>query len=323
MTSFIVRPIKQEEWEKFAAIGCAPEHVAGCQRYLEQMLAAGSMRIDWCFVAEEAGQLIGRIASWTLPSVGKPLDFVLIDLPWEREDYLAIGSALVQEVVALVRSLGGEQVGHVLDTPAVSPQWQHHPERRQALLSHLGFQVERKTNRFEWNSAVQGKEFDSRSIAAQKAGELQYRSLEDVGQDAFVQAVMRVSEGTFDQFIREERERLGALEQANSFFTELQHMTYEPNWWQLAYTPAGELVGLIMPTQTPGFATIGYIGVVPEQRGKGYVHALLYHGTRILLDSGAVVIRTDTDIDNVPMAQAFLAAGYHLFTLRSEYLVKS
>src|SRR5947207_1973842 len=51
------------------------------------------------------------------------------------------------------------------------------------------------------------------------------------------------------------------------------------------------LVGLVMPTNSLTAGTIGYIGVVPEQRGHGYSHDLLVHGTATLQAAGITMIR--------------------------------
>lgn len=47
------------------------------------MFDAGSMRPEWCFVIEEGDRSLGHVALWTLPGMGKPLDLVLLDVPWE------------------------------------------------------------------------------------------------------------------------------------------------------------------------------------------------------------------------------------------------
>jgi GNAT superfamily N-acetyltransferase len=62
-------------------------------------------------------------------------------------------------------------------------------------------------------------------------------------------------------------------------------MEYDPAWWELAFTTDDRLAGLVMPTQLPSAATIGYIGVAPEMRGKGYGEVLLVRGMATLLKS--------------------------------------
>jgi RimJ/RimL family protein N-acetyltransferase len=96
-------------------------------------------------------------------------------------------------------------------------------------------------------------------------------------------------------------------------------LEHDPSWWRLAYTSEGDLVGLIMASKNPTSPVIGYIGVVPEHRGRGYVDNLLATGTDTLRAAGAEQVRADTDIHNVPMAAAFRRAGYTEFATRREY----
>lgn len=71
-----------------------------------------------------------------------------------------------------------------------------------------------------------------------------------------------------------------------------------------------------MPAENSRWPNIGYIGVVPDQRGHGYSMDLLAQGTRTLIAEGAKRIIADTDLDNTPMANAFLSMGYRQFATR-------
>lgn len=307
-----IRPIQFEELAAFVALHTPAEHIPALRDYVDKMLSRGSMQIERCFVVEDAGQLLGRLAYWTLPSIGVPHDIVLLDLPW-TEDYLASGTPLLQDTLAAMRKIGAGDIGHALDVPAMWPQWQHFPEARHTLLSHVGFTIERETRRFERTTA---------GIQPTVSERLVFRSFTDVGEDVFLNAVERISASSFDQRTRSERAELGAAAEARKTFLVIQSMDYEPDWWQLAYTVDGTLVGLSMPTRNPTYATIGYIGVVPEQRGRGYINDLLAQATMILAGTGADVIRTDTDVANFPMANAFRRAGYTEFAHRREYILR-
>ncbi|MCO6005046.1 GNAT family N-acetyltransferase [Actinoallomurus purpureus] len=81
-------------------------------------------------------------------------------------------------------------------------------------------------------------------------------------------------------------------------------------WWRLAYTPGGDLVGLVVPTRNHTAPVVGLIGVVPEQRGHGYAFDLLAECTHLLACQGAERILADTDVTNTPMVAAFAKAGY-------------
>lgn len=150
-------------------------------------------------------------------------------------------------------------------------------------------------------------------------GRVIFRSLLEVGEPAFIHAINRGSASTLDRQIAHERAAHGPLSQAREIYHDLQKMSFAPEWWELAFTPDDQLIGFIIPTKSPTFATIGYIGVLPEHRGHGYVDLLLNRGMSTLIQAGETFIRADTDLRNQPMANSFLRAGFQLFAQRSEY----
>jgi predicted N-acetyltransferase YhbS/RimJ/RimL family protein N-acetyltransferase len=312
-----IRTVRAEELDLFVEAG-SPEHREEVVRYLQSMFAADSMRPEWCFVAqeEEEDRTLGRVAFWTLPGMEEPFALVLLDVPWDG-DYMGVGTRLLEDVLNEARGLGAKEIEHVLDAPPMRPQFQHRPEERVELLRSVGFAFRRETDRFEWRGVEPNVE----------AGRLSFRTLEEVGDDAFIDAMRRVSEGTLDREIRQERERLGPQEAAREFFEDARRVKHEPSWWRLAYNrPRGELVGLVMPAQPPTFLTIFYVGVVAEMRGRGYVDDLLAAGTATLLEARAgdakdMLLRADTDVANAPMADAFERAGWRRFAGRREYSV--
>jgi RimJ/RimL family protein N-acetyltransferase len=309
----IIRPLASHEIATFARVGGSNTHTQDVEHYLQQMLLQGSVRLEWCFVAEEAEQIIGTLAYWALPTAGKPTDIVLLTLPWERADFLSVGTQLLGDTLQKIQQTYPiKEIGHVLDQPPMKPQWQFFPEQRLALLQHMGFQIVRNALRFEWKSERQPQGIG----ATTEPQRLVFRSLHELDADAFIAAIEQVSALTFDQWIQQGRELYGPKQQARDLFEDLQRMEYDPTWWQLAYTPQNELVGLVIPAKNPSMAVIGYIGVLPGFRGKGYVNDLLASGTASLYHAGFTTIRADTDVSNFPMANAFRRAGYQQFATR-------
>lgn len=311
-----VRPILADELQAFVAAATDPERVEPVGQYVRDLLAQGATRTDWCYLAEREGRPVGRVALWTLPKHSRPLALVLLDLPWQREDALEIGAALLEETSRAAFSLGAEELLHVVDSPAQWPQWQGHQERREAVLERQGFNLRRETFRFELGAA------DARPRSSGGQG-LTFRSLNEAGDRAFLEAIERVSEGSLDRYTQAERARLGPAVEAEHTLEHLRAIDHDPAWWELACTSGGALVGLIMPCRAPSASTIGYVGIVPEMRGRGYGEALLVRGTDTLLAAGAAVIRADTDVGNAPMANAFRRAGYRELGRRREYLRRS
>jgi predicted N-acetyltransferase YhbS/ribosomal protein S18 acetylase RimI-like enzyme len=296
------------------AAAATPDHHREVEEYLKRMFAAGSMRPEWCFVAEEEGEgPVGRVAFWTLPGMEEPFALVLLDVPWDG-DYMGVGKRLLGEVLGEAHALGAGEIEHVLDDPPMQPQFQYNPEKRIELFGSTGFAFRRETGRFEWRG-------EEPPVASPR---LAFRTLEEVGEDTFIEAMREVSEGTLDREIRGERERFGKQRAARQFFEDARKVKHNPAWWRLAYAPNGDLVGLVMPAEPPGFLTIFYVGVVPRMRGRGYIDDLLAAGTASLLQARGrdeKPLLADTDVANGPMAAAFGRAGWARFAGRREYVV--
>jgi RimJ/RimL family protein N-acetyltransferase/predicted N-acetyltransferase YhbS len=309
-----IRPVSADDLDLFVEAAGTPDQRRDVEEYLERMFAAGSMRPEWCFVAVEEGEgPLGRVAFWTLPGMEEPFALVLLDVPWNG-DYVGVGTRVLGDVLEEARALGAREIEHVLDDPPMRPQFQHHREQRTELLEGAGFSFRRETGRFEWRG-------EEPPVVTPR---LSFRTLEEVGEDAFVDAMREVSEGTLDREIRGERERLGAQRAAREFFEDARKVEHDSAWWRLAYARDGELVGLVMPAEPPGFLTIFYVGVLPRMRGQGYIDDLLAAGTASLLEARSrndKPLIADTDVANAPMADAFERAGWARFAGRREYVI--
>ena len=309
-----IRPIQPDELPVFAGAATHFEHVGAVHDYVSDLLIKGSMRTEWCYVAESRGREIGRAAFWTLPKMSYPLDLVLLDVLWETEGAYETGVNLLQEVFRIARLLGVDELGHVMDSPGQWPQWQFHEGQRAALLESQGFRVNREMHRFEFHTGeAKLPSFDERGLV--------FRSLIEVGEEAFKAALIRVSEGSLDRRRPVKRQQLGPRAEAPDTFDQLKSMERDPAWWELAFTTDDRFAGLVMPTRVTSAATIGYIGVAPEMRGKGYGEVILVRGTATLLKTGAPLVRGDTDVDNRPMAKVFRSVGYRQFATRREFKV--
>ncbi len=85
-----IHPVHADDLELFVEAAGTPDQRREVERYLERMFAAGSMRRQWCFVAEEEGEgSLGRVAFWTLPGMEEPFALVLLDVPWDGDPLCA------------------------------------------------------------------------------------------------------------------------------------------------------------------------------------------------------------------------------------------
>ena len=136
---------------------------------------------------------------------------------------------------------------------------------------------------------------------------LVFRPVDD---ETLVDLVARCGDGSLDAHTASRRARTGREATARSEVEAMRAFPGPREWWRAAYTPQGRAVGFVLPTEDGQGHAVGYLGVVPEMRGRGYVHDLLGECTRFLAERGAERIVANTDVGNVPMAAAFGAAGY-------------
>jgi ribosomal protein S18 acetylase RimI-like enzyme len=296
--------------ETFLSVSEVSPHQRHLREYLESLLRQECTRPGWCVIALTADTPVARAALWALPGQRVPTDLVLIDTHWSDED-LSPALALLERVEELAGDLGADSLSHSVDSPPGAPQYQEHEDARIRLLEEAGYELLRDGLRWTYSgSASQG---------ATPARPLDFRPLPEVGEDLFVEAVAATYEGTRDSWITRNVEEHGVLGAARADFLDYQGMEHLPDWWELAYTEDGALAGVIMAARNPSTAVIAYIGVVPEQRGRGLAPLLVARGTERLLADDATEIRGDCDQDNVGMAKAFERAGYRQFARRRTF----
>ena len=82
--------------------------------------------------------------------------------------------------------------------------------------------------------------------------------------------------------------------------------------WRLARTPDGTAAGIVLGTRNTVGATIGYLGVVPEHRGKRYSDDLVIEALHIFTAAGEPEVFDGTDVGNAPMAASFARCNYEV-----------
>lgn len=181
---------------------------------------------------------------------------------------------------------------------------------RVRLLELSGYRLLRDGLRWRYSGA-----------GTQAAGEqtLAFRPLPEVGEEAFVEAMASTYEGTKDSILTQHIAEHGLLGAARTDLDVYRQLEHQPEWWEVAYTKGGALAGVIIPAGLPGMAVIGYVGIVPAQRGRGLARALVRRGTEQLVRSGASEIGGDCDRDNVGMVKAFERSGYEVSARRRSY----
>ncbi|MEU7035853.1 GNAT family N-acetyltransferase [Streptomyces sp. NPDC046237] len=312
MTS--VRPARPDELPALVEHPADPERNAATRAYLIQLLDSVCTRPDWCLVTEDgAGRLTGSVVLWTLPGHDVPLAVVLFEAP---EDSPETGLALLDAAAAKAGELGATELEHVVDSPAQAPQFQGNPERRGELLRASGFEVVRDGRRFSLRTPAVS---DGPDVLPADDPRLTFRSLAELGPDPFVAVLAELLADTADARLAADVRRHGVRRAAELLFEETAELKHEPEWWELGHDADGTVAVISLPAENPSVPVIGFVGVAPAHRGKGYATSVVVRGTRVLTAAGATEIRGDCDRANVAMAKAFERAGYVNFADRLEF----
>lgn len=262
-------------------------------RFLEH-LAAGSYRHEWTWLAFDGDTLAGLAVWWGFPAGERPL---ALDALWAAPavaDPVPLWAGLIRQVPPPVEY-------HIFTTP----ESRDDPAiaLRLRAATEAGLRNLNERFRYEWTSA---SPLPVRSVRL---------SFAPASDEEFADAFERISDGSLDVATREGVARRGARAQALADLEDYRMMPGPREWWRLAYDN-GNLVGAALPSANAGGPVVGYVGVVPEQRGHGYAADLLAEITWMLADGGATVIRADTDSTNTPMVATFERLGYRRFALR-------
>ncbi|MEJ8672428.1 GNAT family N-acetyltransferase [Streptomyces sp. MS1.AVA.1] len=250
-----------------------------------------SFRPEWKRVALRDGTVVARGAWWGGPDDSEPININWFDVAEGEEEAGA----------ELLRSAPW-QVELEINLPG---GWRDKPDLKAAAEARFGaaraagYELLVERFLYRWTPELGLPE---------RPGRLRFVAEPD---DAvFFDALRRIHSVTLDAHaLRAIAE--GGLDQAAQEELDFFHWCPSPReWWQVAHTPEGELAGIHIPAHNPSGPTIGFIGVVPEQRGHGYAYDLLAECTHVLAEQGAEFVSGATDQGNFPMARNFAKAGF-------------
>ncbi len=251
-------------------------------------LDAGRRRPEWMWVALRGDRLVARVAWWGRDTPS------LMDI-FDAED-VNTGVHLLREAMPSVVPAGPPKY-----LRSVPPDWRETGavDDLMAVLSQVGARPFVERLRFEWRPGTPVPTASER---------LTFRPIDST--DEILDLMTQVLDGTLDAHSIDDLTRRPAREVAvRHFEDELAQYRSPRDWWRVAVRD-GEPVGFVTPARNDYGPVIGYLAVLPSHRGNGYIHDILAEGTRILAAEDAPRIRAATDVGNVPMANAFLRAGY-------------
>ncbi len=291
-------------------------------------LCADPDRDLWMFLLERNGQVVGRAGFFSEPT--HPLDFAsdlpdrelnLFDLalPWDQDGWLDAGVELLTAAQARVDAPGCEYWD-----ARVNAEFHDRPEQRRRLMEAAGMALFQEKHGFHWDDPGRPVVVPDR---------LRFRSIVEIGEERYRTTLGRVGRGTLDRNDRWYHAKAGEANWAAVFTAAMDDG--DADMWLHGELADGTPVGFVamadfkVPDPTPWdvepSATVGFIGVVPEQRGNGYIDDLLLAGTAAAQRKGYKAVLSDVDVLNRPMAAAMQRCGHrgdkrpwHIWFFRSQ-----
>ncbi|MDT0266303.1 GNAT family N-acetyltransferase [Streptomyces sp. DSM 44915] len=296
MTELVIRPLAANESAalfhslKLPDAGLVGrELLAAPYDTFELRAAGGDYRPDWTWLALRDGEVVARAAFWGGPDDERPraLDWFDFTDP--------------EAGVALLRAAPFDAEYELI----LPPGWRSDPAVERAAETRMAASVaagyRRLTERFRYV-------WTPECGLPERTGRLVYRPEPD--DEVVLDVLARVHSDTRDHHALRAIEKGGPRAAAQEEMDFIRWCPTPREWLRLAYTPAGELVGIQVPAGNPNGFCVGLIGVVPEQRGHSYGFDLLVECTQDLVAAGAERIAAATDVGNTAMAASFARAGY-------------
>jgi RimJ/RimL family protein N-acetyltransferase len=271
---------------------------------IREELAAHRFRPEWIWLAEDDdGEILARALWWGRSDSAQPMALDYLDVTPEVVDPVRLAAALL----IAGHTAFGNRPEYSISLPN---DWRSSPRIAQTVHDRIeagnraGLTREIERLQYEWTPESGAGEPSRRLVFAEGTDE------------EFLDAFDRVSTGSLDVHTQRELETTDPAQLAREDMQFYLDCPGERSWWRLARLPDGALVGLAIPSATPYNRNVGYVGVVPEQRGHGLIDDILAEITRFHAAAGADRITATTDITNRPMAAAFDRAGYRVTEIR-------
>lgn len=282
--------------------------IAMTERAVLDEFDAGRMRPEWTWLAIDGeNRIIGRALWWGRDHTA-PIALDVFDAEGLVDSRADVAAALLR-----VGHDGLALSGFRLPLPhtvRLRGDWRSHPASvdavawRQVAATEAGLTRVNERLQFEWRPDVEPPPTPTRLTLRPGSDEEFLRLFGEVARGSLDVGTHRtLTVSTLDQLSRDELD----------FY---RSCPGDRAWWRVATDSSDARVGLVIPSATPHSVNVGYLGVLPEHRGRGYVNELLAYVTTFHHAAGAKRITATTDASNFPMAAAFVRHGYRNVEVR-------
>jgi ribosomal protein S18 acetylase RimI-like enzyme len=262
---------------------------------LSRLLRFFCTKQEWIFLWLEAEKIAGALALAAPSDSHQPLEIVWLLGGFGKP---AVPLRLCQLAVQKAKALGTRELYCTLPENCAAA----------AVISEAQFCPWRKIMRFESGGP----------IALGGGG---YRSVpvDNFPRSEIIELIEKTSQNSADSQIKLYRQQLGGIADAELTLGMMESLSHEPLWWRVALAPKGEPLGIVLPVWAFGEMVIGFIGVVPENRGRNIASFLLFEAWSVIRLQGHSTICAEADEQSVPMHRALEKSQFSRRSQKQEW----
>ena len=218
-----IRTIEDTDYERLeSAGGYLRQYGANIRRWIEK----GYITPDDCYLFEAAGkssraamdESSGEVAGGVCFSddtaeAREILDFALADVKTPG------AAQILKKAAYMAAKPGTKTIGYNL----YNDTGQYHDILE--LFRQAGFEIAQEKLSYSYE----------RAHPPARADGLVFRSVAEVGEECFIDAVRDVTVGTLDKLMADDAHRLGGDKAAREYVESLKEIDFNPDWWRLGY----------------------------------------------------------------------------------------
>jgi GNAT superfamily N-acetyltransferase len=266
--------------------------------HFSRLLEFSCTKPEWIVLGFAAGTLAASLVLAAPSELNLPLEIIWVhgDLD-ERIDCFR----LFQMAIERAKALGAGELYCTIPEDSIDA----------VLISKMGFRRWRKVVRFE-------------STGPSETGVWSYRSAE-VGRFAraeIVELIEKSSECSSDSQIEFYRRELGGIGDAEWTLQMVESTSYDPRWWRVAVGPDDKMLGIILSALVFGELTVGFLGVVPNYRGRSVASFLLAESWSLMKLLGHSTFCAEADERNLAMHRALTKSQFSRQWTKQEWRLK-
>lgn len=295
----MVRSISIGELERFICEPEQPENLERVRAFFKRQLESGETKPEWCYVLDNGANFLARIIVFTFPEAHP--EYGITYFAFERELSFENRTSFIRKVTQKMH----QQVGATIFTHEQRTSSEKYDSNIK-LLQGAGFSLSSSRLRYTLNVS-------SFEPLTELPIELTEHSIADVGAEEFIKALQIVISNSSDTEDILRINEHGAENAARQFFEMLSTRDSFLERWKMYLTSSGEFVGLVIPQflgNRTDIGTVGYIGVNPPVRSKGYGGLILRRAVSMLAQAGAIEMIDECDSANTSGIRILEQTGY-------------